>query len=70
MPQHIAKMSVAVYTTLALVVLSASFVVVPVKELRTGSLHVQVRGRARDVSIFACLTDTASSARCAVHAAG
>ena len=44
-PQHIAKMSVAVYTTLALVVLSASFVVVPVKELRTGSLHVQVRAR-------------------------
>jgi hypothetical protein len=32
----------AFFTTLALVILAASFVVIPVKELRTGSLHVQV----------------------------
>jgi hypothetical protein len=42
-PADEAKMTIAVYTTLALVVLSSSFVVVPVQEATSGALTVQVR---------------------------
>ena len=44
-PREGAQLGLALYVTLALSVLSASFVVQPVRERASGSRHVQARGR-------------------------